>query len=225
MSAIFEGRLSDSPYIHMLWRGRVLNDYSPVCAADARWNLLFTRSNGRVAVSVEGPTTQFVPKNQFEGSEFFVIKFNLGIYMPVLPVSNLLNGDTILPEGGGKSFWLNGAAWQFPDFDNAETFVERLVHEDVLVHDPVVETALQGHSLEWSSRTMRRRFLRATGLTPKTIQQIERAQQAAALLEQGTPILNTVSLAGYADQPHMTRSLKRFIGQTPAQIARLSQPE
>ena len=26
--------------------------------------------------------------------------------------------------------------------------------------------------------------------------------------------------AGYADQPHLTRSLKRFIGQTPAQILR-----
>ncbi len=31
-------------------------------------------------------------------------------------------------------------------------------------------------------------------------------------------ILDTVERAGYFDQPHLTRSLKRFIGQTPAQI-------
>lgn len=224
MSAIFEGRLSDSPYIEMIWRGRVEHDYSPVCPADVRWNLLFAKRNGRIQVTAEGATTQFVPKNQSEGSEFLVIKFKLGTFMPYLPARNLLNGDAILPKAASKSFWLNGAAWQYPDFDNAEAFVARLVRDDVLVHDPVVNAVLQDHSLEWSSRTVRRRFLRATGLTPTAIQQIERAQKAAALLEQGVPILDAVYQAGYADQPHLTRSLRRFIGNTPAQIARVSQP-
>jgi AraC-like DNA-binding protein len=219
MSAIFESRLSDSPYIEILWRGRVEQDYSPVCPADVRWNLLFTKHHGRIRVSAEGATTAFVPKNQFEGVEFLVIKFKLGVFMPYLPAENLLNGDAILPEAAGKSFWLDGAAWQYPDFDNAETFVDRLVRDEVLVHDPVVTAALQDHPLAWSSRTVRRRFLRATGLTPKTIQQIERAKQAAALLEQGVSILDAVHEAGYADQPHLTRSLKRFVGFTPAQIA------
>jgi hypothetical protein len=31
--------------------------------------------------------------------------------------------------------------------------------------------------------------------------------------------------AGYFDQPHLTRSLKYFIGQTPAQILHQSRPE
>lgn len=39
------------------------------------------------------------------------------------------------------------------------------------------------------------------------------------LLHQGTSILDTVYKAGYYDQSHMTNSLKRFLGQTPAQIA------
>jgi AraC-like DNA-binding protein len=38
-------------------------------------------------------------------------------------------------------------------------------------------------------------------------------------LRQGVSILDTVEQAGYADQPHLTRSLKRLIGQTPAQLA------
>ncbi len=38
------------------------------------------------------------------------------------------------------------------------------------------------------------------------------------LLQQGVSIVDTVDQAGYADQPHLTRSLKRFIGQTPAQL-------
>jgi AraC-like DNA-binding protein len=225
MSAIFEGRVSDSPYIEMVWRGRVERDYSPVCPADVRWNLLFAKQNGRVRVSAEGATTQFVPKNQSEGSEFLVIKFKLGAFMPYLPAGNLVNGDAILPEAAHKSFRLNGSSWQFPDYENAETFVDRLVHDDVLVTDPVVSAVLQDQPLAMSSRTVRRRFLLATGLTPKAIQQIERAQKAAALLEQGVSILDAVYQAGYADQPHMTRSLRRFTGQTPAQIARVSAPE
>jgi AraC-like DNA-binding protein len=36
---------------------------------------------------------------------------------------------------------------------------------------------------------------------------------------------DVVYQAGYADQPHLTRSLKRFIGYTPAQLAQLAQPE
>jgi AraC-like DNA-binding protein len=221
MSAIFESRLSDSPYIEIIWRGRVEQDYSPVCPADVRWNLLFTRYHDQVRVSAEGATSQFVPKNQFEGAEFLVIKFKLGVYMPFLPAGDLLNGDAVLPDASGQKFWLNGAAWEFPDFDNVEAFVDRMVREGDLAVEPVVKAALQHHPTDVSSRTVRRRFLYTTGLTPTTIQQIERAKQAAALLQQGVPILDAVYEAGYADQPHMTRSLRRFMGQTPAQIARM----
>ena len=226
MSAFFESRLSDSPYIEIIWRGRVEQDYSPVCPADSHWNLLFMRYCGQVRVSAEGATNQFVPKNQFAGAEFLVIKFKLGVFLPFLPAENLVNGDAILPEAGSqRTFWLNSSAWQLPDFENAETFVQRLARAGLLVTEPVVQATLSDHTPEVSSRTVRRRFLRATGLTPKTIQQIERAQQAAALLQQGQPILDAVYNAGYADQPHLTRSLKRFYGYTPAEIIRASQPE
>lgn len=224
MSAVFEGRSSDSPYIEVIWRGHVERDYSPVCPADVRWNLLFSKRGSKVRVSLEGATSQFVPKNQFEGSEFLVIKFRLGVFMPDLPAETLLNGDVVLPEASGQTFYLNGSSWQLPDFDNAETFVHRLVRDGILVREPVVNAVLQAQPLHLSPRTVRRRFLHSTGLTPTTIQQIERAQRATALLGNGTSILDTVYQMGYADQPHLTRSLRRFIGQTPAQIAQVRQP-
>jgi hypothetical protein len=43
--------------------------------------------------------------------------------------------------------------------------------------------------------------------------------------EQGNSILETVELTGYADQAHLTRSLKHLIGKTPAQIINKSEPE
>jgi methylphosphotriester-DNA--protein-cysteine methyltransferase len=72
---------------------------------------------------------------------------------------------------------------------------------------------------------VRRRFLTATGLTPGTIRQIERARHALTLLRQGRPILDVVFEAGYFDQPHLTRSLRQFMGRTPAQIARPAWPD
>jgi len=67
--------------------------------------------------------------------------------------------------------------------------------------------------------------LRATGLTQSAARQIERARYATYLLQQGVSILDTVEQAGYFDQPHLTRSLKHLIGQTPAQILQKNRPE
>jgi methylphosphotriester-DNA--protein-cysteine methyltransferase len=67
--------------------------------------------------------------------------------------------------------------------------------------------------------------LQAAGVTQSVARQIERARYATILLQQGVSILDTTLEAGYFDQPHLTRSLKYFIGQTPAQIMYQSQPE
>ncbi len=46
-----------------------------------------------------------------------------------------------------------------------------------------------------------------------------------ARLQQGVPTLDTVEQIGYADQSHLTHALKRFMGQTPAQIAHKGTPD
>jgi len=224
MNSLFEGRESDSPYIEAVWRGRAGSDYAPVCPASNRWHLLFLRQNGRVNVSVEGPLTKATPVTQAEGTEWFGVTFQPGTFLPSVPVRTLLDERAILPLAANTSFELAGSSFQFPDYDTVETFVQRLVREDVLVADPVVKAVLAGHPPQMSLRTVRRHFLVATGLTYKVISQIERAKQAAALLEQGVSLLETAYQAGYADQSHMTRSLKHFIGHTPAHIAQRRKP-
>jgi methylphosphotriester-DNA--protein-cysteine methyltransferase len=57
-------------------------------------------------------------------------------------------------------------------------------------------------------------------MTLGTFRQIERARHATNLLRRGAPIVDVVHDAGYFDQAHLTHSLKRFVGQTPAQIER-----
>jgi methylphosphotriester-DNA--protein-cysteine methyltransferase len=92
------------------------------------------------------------------------------------------------------------------------------VRDDLLVREPIVQAALQDQLKDLSLRTAQRHFLRTTGLTHSTVRQIERARYATTILQQGLPILDVVFEAGYFDQPHLTRSLKHYIGQTPAQV-------
>ena len=221
MSFFFEGRGSDSPYIEAIWHGRAGSDYAPICPASGHWHLLFLKQKGRVKVSLEGPLTKATPVTQAEGTEWFGVTFQLGTFLPAVPMRNLLDQRAIFSLVAKTYFELASSSFQFPNYDNVETFVERLVREDLLVSDPVVKAVLAGHPPEMSLRTVRRHFLCATGLTYKVISQIERAKQATDLLERGISLLDAAYQAGYADQSHMTRSLKHFIGYTPAHIARI----
>jgi AraC-like DNA-binding protein len=139
--------------------------------------------------------------------------------MPQLPKSELVNTAIHLSESAYNAFQFLGSTWQFPTFENVDTFVNRLVRADILFCDTTVEDAIRGQPLYLSRRAIQRRFLHVTGLTYKTIQQIERARQASSLLQAGKPITEAAYQTGYFDQAHLTNALKRFYGHTPAQIA------
>ncbi|HEY5779637.1 MAG TPA: helix-turn-helix domain-containing protein [Terrimicrobiaceae bacterium] len=189
--------------------------------AASHWNIVVTRLEGRMSLTVRGPETKatmaFCPAH----GEWFGIHFKLGTFMPLMRSSDLRDrNDVTLPNATRRSFWLNGSACDFPDFENAETFVKRLVQAGLIVADRTVEGAVRGELQNVTTRTEQRHVLQVTGLTLGTICQIERARRATLLLKRGTPILDVVHEVGYYDQAHLTRSLQRFIGQTPALIAR-----
>ncbi|MBZ0296147.1 MAG: helix-turn-helix domain-containing protein [Anaerolineae bacterium] len=226
MSLIFEERPSDSPYVDMITQGRTLSEGSTIRPAECHWHMVFVKENGNLHPLVVGPWTSAGVTSWGGEAEILWVRFKLGTFIPHLPSKKLLNTETALPEASSSNkFWLKSCAWQFPDFDNIETFIDRLARDEVLVCDPVVDAALQDQLPEMSSRTVRHRFSQTIGLSQNHIRQVERAKYAAQLLEQGVSILDTVYEAGYFDQPHLTRSLKQYIGYTPAQIFRTSQAD
>ena len=222
----FEERLSDSPFVERIWCAQSERTGDFLSVAASQWEMVVSTYQGETTITVRGPETKVTPMRvTLVGAEFFGIIFKYGAFMPHFPVAGLVDGDLDLPDASSKSFWLSGSAWQFPNYENADTFVERLVKEDLLVCDPIIEPVLRGEPQELSLRSVQRRFVQATGLTQSSIRKIERARQATILLGQGTSILDTVEQAGYSDQAHLTRSLKHLIGKTPAQIIKKSEPE
>lgn len=218
MTFTAEGRLSDSTYVDSIWRGHADADHTLMCPADGRWNLCFTQLNGTMQATVEGAMSEAIPQTHLTGVDWLVIKFKLGVFLPNVPARTYLNRAAHLPEATRRSFWLHSATWQTPNFDNADTCVAWLVRQGAVQLNPVVSDALRDQPPAIATRTLRHHFLRTTGLTQSHIRQIERARDAMTLLQHDVPILDVVDRLHYADQPHLTRSLKRFMGYTPTQV-------
>jgi hypothetical protein len=220
MSMQFVDRPSDSPYIQEVSRGWTVSSGSTIRPAEYNAYLIFVWHEGRMRSLLTGPLPSSGVVSWTDGAEILWVKLRRGVFMPRLPPRTLIDVEAELPAASFDKFWLNGSAWQVPSFENAETFVARLVRDGALARDPIVPDALDGRGVTMPERTLRHRFLRATGLTQTRIRQIEQAQAAAALLRQGVPILDVVFETGYYDQPHLTRALRQWVGYTPAQLRR-----
>ncbi len=96
--------------------------------------------------------------------------------------------------------------------------------------DPVVERAVAvlgrpgavrlprlADALGLSERQLRRRVTEAVGYGPKTLQGVLRFQRALALGRSGgAGTAQVAARAGYADQPHLSREVRRLAGVPPA---------
>jgi AraC-like DNA-binding protein len=218
---VFTDRQSDSPFIERVWRSHSERAGRFHSIAACHWEMVVTRHNGKTSLTIRGPETKATTADCPALGEWFAIRFKLGSFMPMLRPGALRDRKTVtLPDESGRSFWLNGSKWEYPNFENAETFVRRLACAGLIAIDNSVLDALHSSPQKLSRRTAQRHLLHATGVTYSTIRQIERARYATNLLKQGSDICGAIHEAGYYDQAHLTRSLNRFIGQTPAQILR-----
>jgi AraC-like DNA-binding protein len=214
-------RPSESPFIERVWCCHSDSGGRFLSVASTHWEFVVTRLAGRITITLRGPETGPREVDCPADGEWFAIRFKAETFMPALPVSRLLNGsDVNLPGAIRNRFRLDGSAWEVPDFDNAEVFVERLARRGLLVRDAAVAAALAGDSDAMNARTAQRHFRHATGMSHAALRQIERARRATLLLREGLSPGEAAAEGGYFDQAHLTRSLRRFIGLTPGGIMR-----
>src|SRR5580765_17099 len=216
----FQDRASDSPVVDRVWQSRSTGSGRFHSMATCNWGMVVTHHRGKTFVTVRGPETEASTAECPADGEWIGIHFKPGSFMPSIPLSAISNRNDLTLPSSRRTFRLDDSAWEYPGFENAEVFVNRLLRKGLIATDPVVVAALNGEAGGPSRRTEQRRFVQATGMTPATIRQIERARQATALLLGGKSIADVVYALGYYDQAHLTRSLKHFVGQTPAQVGR-----
>ena len=139
MIIIDEERASDSPFVERIWRSHSEGVHPFLSIAVNHCEFVVSRLQGKVTMTLRGPETKATPiGNAPAEGEWVGILLKLGTFLPHLPTSRLVDGSVDLPTASSNSFWLGGTVWQFPDYDNVETFIDRLARANVLRADPGV---------------------------------------------------------------------------------------
>ncbi|HEX2998497.1 MAG TPA: helix-turn-helix transcriptional regulator [Anaerolineales bacterium] len=214
-------RQADSTFVETVTHWTIGSEGGTLAAPDGCWDLVVLKQHGQTNVLLTGQTTRTVSLPFVPGDEIMTISFKASAFLSFVPPTDLLDRGVLLSTTN-HSFQLASDVFEIPTFENAEEFVKSLLKKEQLRQDEVVEEALLDHLPAYSLRLIQRRFLRATGMTQNYFRQIQRARQAAALLQSGMPATEVAFETGYSDQPHMSRSLKRILGRTPSEITAMT---
>lgn len=220
MEAQLITRPADSPFVHAVTQWVIGTDDRNMAAPDGYWDFVVLKQEGQTSILLTGQTTTAVPLHFAPGDELLTISFKASAFLTFIPSLATLDRALFLTKTG-NSFRLASDIFEIPTFDNVEAFARSLVQKGQLCQDDVVEALLADHPLAYSPRSIQRHFVRTTGMTYTYFRQIQRARRAADLLQHGNLAGDVAYEAGYADQSHMSRSLKRILGQTPTAIATL----
>ncbi len=202
-----------------VWRSESSRDGQFLSVAYPQWEIVISRIAGKLHIVLRGAETVATQVGVPGNGSWIGLRFRSGAVMSAIDFVRLRDSAITLPVVGRNRFWLAGRAWEVPTFENADDFVAHLARCGLVRHDPVVlASRIEPISDKDGLRRQQRHFIKATGLSKQAIATIERAQRAALMLRNGLSINDTVTAAGFSDQSHLTRSLTRLIGITPAQL-------
>ena len=220
-----EQRPSTVDFVSQIWHSRSIQNYEFTSVASCNMELVFSNYGGRRTVHLRGPESHPTQAECPLDGEWLGIQFRSGSFLPALACGvGAVDAGIELPNSA-SGFWLQGASWEYPTYDNIDAFIGRIARSGLVQTDPIVNDALARNGSEAPNRSLQRRFLAVTGLSQTTLRQINRARAATVLLRQGDPIGDVAHQLGFYDQAHLNRLLRRFIGHTPTRLqAQTSQP-
>lgn len=213
MAQKHKSRSSPNPLIDRIWHTENITDGVYIATPDCAWDLLTLQlPDGSRRMMLAGQQTKYVNVPYVAGSSAVVISFTASAYLAGFKGDELVDATLMLPSDDLGRFILLDHAFDFPEYDTAEELVVSMVGAGILKQDDVVASVLEGHPKAMSSRTMQRHFHQVTGMSRKTLDKIRRAQDAVKMLQAGTVTADVAAEVGYADQPHLTKDLKKIMG-------------
>lgn len=219
MTQIHNSRPSNHPFIETVWDSKNVTDGTYVATPDGAWDLIvMIEKDGSRQVMLTGQATKPTTVPYRAGTGSVVISFIPGAYLSHLTGEEMIDLIEMLPNFDETHFNLAGHTFEIPSYDTVELLVEKMITAGILKHDNVVDTILEGDQKAISPRVAQRHFVKATGMTQSYLMQIRRAQEAVRLLQKGEKPIDVALNAGYSDQPHLAKSLKKIMGSSPSNV-------
>ena len=211
-------RKSPTPIIAKIWQAYDIDDEPYITGADGGWNIIIVKDSMHIEVLICTPSSLPSTIHAMRGKEVLGIQLEVGTFVPLPSRTCLINTIIRYTCDSQDHFKYSGSAFEIPRYENVEQFIQKLVRQQVLHTDKVVTDTLAGVRGLISNRTIERHFKATTGMSYTYIAQIIRAQKSTEALRSQQPIVRVALDFGYADQSHMTRQIKHFLGHTPLQI-------
>ncbi len=207
---MYEQRPSSLPYIQCIWRASVVQADEYDDPAKDTWGLAFTqRADDSLSAELLGQSFQYSVLDSTVGDEYWGVEFYSYVTMRGVDKPGMTGKLVHLAVADGR-FFIGDDSYDIPSYNELEAFCERLAARGIISHTT--------RHAQMSLRNQQRQHRQTVGLTRKQVEQIKRAEHAAKLLKNGATPTNAATEAGYADQAHMTRSLKALLGKTPSQL-------
>lgn len=186
---------------------------------DGAWDfIVMIQADGSRSIAIAGQATKSAHVPYQAGTGGVVVSFAPNAYLPHIPGEKLVDTMEFLPNADADHFTYQGHVFDFPTFENAEEVVNEMIAEGLIFSDELIRSLQEGAPRAASTRAFQRHFLKATGLTQKQFQQIKRAQEAVVLLKEGKKPIEVAADAGYSDQPHLAKSLKKIMESKPSSV-------
>jgi len=196
-----EARILPDGCMDMIWDGHELFVAGPDAVAYSYDGTPGTRLTGLRFAPGQAPRVLGVPAHELVNQ-----RVPIQSLWPPVEVRDLVDrlGTSRRPDGVLEE--VAGERLAAPDDD------ERLVEAILTGARSGIRISETATRVGLSPRQLHRRCLASFGYGAKTLAMILRMHLALGLVEQGLPLADAAVRAGYADQPHLAREVKRLAG-------------
>lgn len=209
-------RSSELGAIDSVWTG-IASEVTPrTVLADPCISIIFIKGSDSAEVILRGPETKPRGDILLPGYTWIGIRLKPGVQLKNFPTQQFADKLRRLPANRNGQFEFEGTLLKFPDFESVEKLIQQMYDLGYLSGTPLNSQVAprQGMSAKSHSRYIKR----STGLSPYKLHQLQRMAEALRLLRQGMPAAKVASELGFADQAHLTRAAKQFLGHTPKEL-------
>lgn len=215
---IWRERTPELESIASVWAIRTAETTQRIAPADPCISIILVKSDASAEVIIRGPETAPRSEILLPGYTWIGIRLRPGLQLKNFPAQQLTDSFRTLPADRQGQFQFEGTLLQFPSFSNAEELIKQM-HDLGYVRGKALNSQESPRQV-MSSKSYSRFVKRSTGLSPYKLHQLQRMSEALRLLRQGMPAATVATELGFADQAHLTRAAKQFLGYTPKELPR-----